>query len=453
YPQPAMSYLHQQQKRNGRSAASGGKADKDRELLQEALASLLKEEDNKYCADCEAKSPRWASWNIGVFICIRCAGIHRKLGVHISKVKSVNLDSWTLDQVAGVAAMGNTLARAAYEANLPSSFRRPNSDAGMEQFIRAKYEDRRYLIANFKPPRPDPSSVYSLVKSSAATVAQQQRPAAAASIGAIPRPPAAASASAPASSATAPAAAASKAAEAASQPTPPPAARPAQDLLLIGDDDLLGGGSSTAATYGSGLATSPDSEFGNFTAAVGNGALQQQQQAVATQPRVNPDLIFDDGGSWPTSSVADASSSAAAAAPPKMSAKDSIMALYAAQPPGMQQVSAPSGMHYSASSPMLATGQQAHMYQQQQQHQFYQQQVMQTGLYSQTAGTLLYSTGHQQQQSQFNQASANFLLPQQQQPFQQQQQPFQQQQQQPFQQQQQPFQQQQQPFQQQQQPF
>uniref|UniRef100_A0A1I8I055 Arf-GAP domain-containing protein n=1 Tax=Macrostomum lignano TaxID=282301 RepID=A0A1I8I055_9PLAT len=330
YPQPAMSYLHQQQKRNGRSAASGGKADKDRELLQEALASLLKEEDNKYCADCEAKSPRWASWNIGVFICIRCAGIHRKLGVHISKVKSVNLDSWTLDQVAGVAAMGNTLARAAYEANLPSSFRRPNSDAGMEQFIRAKYEDRRYLIANFKPPRPDPSSVYSLVNR-----AQQQRPAA--SIGAIPRPPAAASASAPASSATAPATAASKAAEAAPQPTPPPAARPAQDLLLIGDDDLLGGGSSTAASRnGSGLATSPDSEFGNFTAAVGNGALQQQQ-AAATQPRVNPDLIFDDGGSWPTSSVADASSSAAAAAPPKMSAKDSIMALYAAQPPGMQQ--------------------------------------------------------------------------------------------------------------------
>ena len=43
--------------------------------------------------------PRWASWNIGVFLCIRCAGIHRNLGVHISKVKSVNLDSWTPEQV------------------------------------------------------------------------------------------------------------------------------------------------------------------------------------------------------------------------------------------------------------------------------------------------------------------------------------------------------------------
>ena len=61
--------------------------------------SLLRDEENRYCADCEAKGPRWASWNIGIFVCIRCAGIHRKLGVHISKVKSINLDSWTPEQV------------------------------------------------------------------------------------------------------------------------------------------------------------------------------------------------------------------------------------------------------------------------------------------------------------------------------------------------------------------
>lgn len=43
--------------------------------------------------------PRWASWNLGIFLCIRCAGIHRNLGVHISKVRSVNLDTWTPEQV------------------------------------------------------------------------------------------------------------------------------------------------------------------------------------------------------------------------------------------------------------------------------------------------------------------------------------------------------------------
>lgn len=50
------------------------------------LQELLREDENKYCADCEAKQPRWASWNLGVFLCIRCAGLHRNLGVHISKV-------------------------------------------------------------------------------------------------------------------------------------------------------------------------------------------------------------------------------------------------------------------------------------------------------------------------------------------------------------------------------
>lgn len=40
------------------------------------------------------QGPRWASWNLGVFLCIRCSGIHRSMGVHISKVRSVNLDTW-----------------------------------------------------------------------------------------------------------------------------------------------------------------------------------------------------------------------------------------------------------------------------------------------------------------------------------------------------------------------
>lgn len=43
--------------------------------------------------------PRWASWNLGVFLCIRCSGIHRGMGTHISKVKSVDLDVWTPEQM------------------------------------------------------------------------------------------------------------------------------------------------------------------------------------------------------------------------------------------------------------------------------------------------------------------------------------------------------------------
>uniref|UniRef100_A0A667Y1Q4 Arf-GAP domain-containing protein n=1 Tax=Myripristis murdjan TaxID=586833 RepID=A0A667Y1Q4_9TELE len=104
------------------------KAQKLNEQHQAILSKMLREEDNKYCADCEAKGPRWASWNLGVFMCIRCAGIHRNLGVHISRVKSVNLDQWTPEQIQSMVDMGNTRARQLYEAHLPENFRRPQTD-------------------------------------------------------------------------------------------------------------------------------------------------------------------------------------------------------------------------------------------------------------------------------------------------------------------------------------
>ncbi|XP_033230003.1 stromal membrane-associated protein 1-like [Belonocnema kinseyi] len=119
---------------------------------QNLLNQMLRDEDNKYCVDCDAKGPRWASWNLGIFLCIRCAGIHRNLGVHISKVKSVNLDTWTPEQVVSLQQMGNSRARAVYEANLPDSFRRPQTDGSLESFIRAKYEHKKYIAREWVPP-------------------------------------------------------------------------------------------------------------------------------------------------------------------------------------------------------------------------------------------------------------------------------------------------------------
>ncbi|KAK6622333.1 hypothetical protein RUM44_002144 [Polyplax serrata] len=133
------------------------KAEKDRQKqiqdkCQTLLTQMLRDEDNKYCVDCDAKGPRWASWNLGVFLCIRCAGIHRNLGVHISKVKSVNLDSWTPEQVVSLQQMGNSRARAVYEATLPDSWRRPQTDSSLENFIRAKYQHKRYIAKEWVPP-------------------------------------------------------------------------------------------------------------------------------------------------------------------------------------------------------------------------------------------------------------------------------------------------------------
>uniref|UniRef100_A0AAQ5XN15 Arf-GAP domain-containing protein n=1 Tax=Amphiprion ocellaris TaxID=80972 RepID=A0AAQ5XN15_AMPOC len=134
------------------------KAQKLNEQHQAILTKLLREEDNKYCADCEAKGPRWASWNLGVFMCIRCAGIHRNLGVHISRVKSVNLDQWTPEQIQSMVDMGNTRARQLYEAHLPESFRRPQTDQAVEVFIRDKYERKKYYDKEAAATAPSGSS-------------------------------------------------------------------------------------------------------------------------------------------------------------------------------------------------------------------------------------------------------------------------------------------------------
>jgi stromal membrane-associated protein len=75
------------------------------------LKSLMARVENKKCADCGKKDPRWASWNLGIFVCIQCSGIHRSIGTHISKVKSCDLDTWTPDQVQNMVNWGNEKAK------------------------------------------------------------------------------------------------------------------------------------------------------------------------------------------------------------------------------------------------------------------------------------------------------------------------------------------------------
>ncbi|CAA0815937.1 Probable ADP-ribosylation factor GTPase-activating protein AGD5 [Striga hermonthica] len=124
-----------------------GKANVSKELNakhRKILEGLLKLPENRECADCKCKGPRWASVNLGIFICMQCSGIHRSLGVHISKVRSATLDTWLPEQVTFIQSMGNEKANSYWEAELPSNYDR----VGIENFIRAKYDEKRWVPKN-----------------------------------------------------------------------------------------------------------------------------------------------------------------------------------------------------------------------------------------------------------------------------------------------------------------
>ncbi|KAJ9056784.1 Protein gts1 [Entomophthora muscae] len=114
------------------------------ELNEQKLLELVREKGNNTCCDCGASGPRWASFNLGCFLCIRCGGIHRRMGTHISKVRSISLDKWTPEQIQNMEEWGNIKVNSLYLHNAGSR-PIPTDDEGMEQYIRDKYERQRFL--------------------------------------------------------------------------------------------------------------------------------------------------------------------------------------------------------------------------------------------------------------------------------------------------------------------
>ena len=82
------------------------------------INKLLKKPENKFCADCKRTTPTWASINLGVFVCINCSGCHREIGVHVTKIKSVNLDVWPNEVLKNFQKINNKIANEYWEYKL-----------------------------------------------------------------------------------------------------------------------------------------------------------------------------------------------------------------------------------------------------------------------------------------------------------------------------------------------
>ncbi|KAL7171866.1 hypothetical protein ACSBR2_036510 [Camellia fascicularis] len=101
--------------RTSRSSRPCIKSEKPINMLQKVCG-------NDKCADCGAPEPDWASLNLGVLVCIECSGVHRNLGVHISKVRSLTLDFkvWEPSVITLFQSLGNTFANSVWEELLQS---------------------------------------------------------------------------------------------------------------------------------------------------------------------------------------------------------------------------------------------------------------------------------------------------------------------------------------------
>ncbi|XP_059503037.1 arf-GAP with GTPase, ANK repeat and PH domain-containing protein 1 isoform X2 [Stegostoma tigrinum] len=113
-----------------------------------AIQSIRNIRGNSHCVDCEALNPDWASLNLGALMCIECSGIHRNLGTHLSRVRSLDLDDWPLELIRVMSSIGNEVANGIWEGSAQGRTK-PSPDSTREEkerWIRAKYEQKLFLV-------------------------------------------------------------------------------------------------------------------------------------------------------------------------------------------------------------------------------------------------------------------------------------------------------------------
>lgn len=130
--------------------------------FKKRLKVLMNKPENQVCSDCPERQPRWASLIVappgsppgslpfGAFCCLECSGSHRRLGTHISFVRSITLDSWKEKEVLSMESGGNKKVNDIFEAFVQNTVKPTALADGRtrERYIRDKYERRKFFDVN-----------------------------------------------------------------------------------------------------------------------------------------------------------------------------------------------------------------------------------------------------------------------------------------------------------------
>ncbi|XP_078712029.1 arf-GAP with SH3 domain, ANK repeat and PH domain-containing protein 2-like [Lampetra fluviatilis] len=118
------------------------------ELTSDIILEVQSMPGNDTCCDCSVADPSWLATNLGILTCIECSGIHREMGVHVSRIQSITLDVLSTAELLLARNVGNYRFNEILESNLPSDCDiKPAADSDMNErrsYITAKYIERKY---------------------------------------------------------------------------------------------------------------------------------------------------------------------------------------------------------------------------------------------------------------------------------------------------------------------
>eukprot|EP01117_Protostelium_nocturnum_P007450 TRINITY_DN2664_c0_g1_i1.p1 TRINITY_DN2664_c0_g1~~TRINITY_DN2664_c0_g1_i1.p1 ORF type:complete len:533 (+),score=219.07 TRINITY_DN2664_c0_g1_i1:116-1714(+) len=126
--------------------------------VRDFFAKLKEDSNNKYCIDCGAANPQWASVSFGIFFCLECSGIHRSYGSHISFVRSLTMDAWKDRELRIMQLGGNANCVAFYKKNGISDLKGASMKEKWCSPIAEEYRQRIKALADGKDPNKVSSS-------------------------------------------------------------------------------------------------------------------------------------------------------------------------------------------------------------------------------------------------------------------------------------------------------